>query len=85
MRPRSRRSEVGGTQGQALAVRVRVPAAEGQANRAVCRILADALGVPASSVRLVTGLRSRYKRVRIEGPAHKLAVRVEELSAAGND
>lgn len=82
VRPRSRREQAGGSRGGALGVRVRVPPADGQANRAVCRVLAEALGVPASAVQLIGGTRSRQKRVRIEGPARELAARVSALGGA---
>ena len=50
-----------------LVVRVSAPALEGRANRAVCRLLAHRLGVPASRVTLIRGERARDKVVRIDG------------------
>ena len=80
--PRSRREQARGSRSGALAVRVRVPPADGQANRAVCRVLAEALEVPASAVRLIAGARSRHKRIRIEGPSQELAARISALGSA---
>jgi hypothetical protein len=39
----------------------------------VCRLLADAFGVPRSSVRVTSGATSRRKRVQIEGVGFALA------------
>ncbi len=56
------------------------PPADGDANRAVLRLVARALQVPPSSVILVAGARSRWKRCRIAGlsPA-ELAARLRRL------
>jgi uncharacterized protein len=42
----------------------------GAANAAVARLLAGALGVPRSSIRVVSGLHGRTKIVEITGLAH---------------
>src|SRR5208337_937282 len=67
--PRSTREEVGGQHGDALRVFVREPPAEGQANAACARVLAQALGVAKGCVALDLGARGRRKRVRVEGDA----------------
>ncbi len=53
----------------ASVVRVRVAAApvDGKANEALERLLASALEVPRSSVRVVVGLTSRRKQVEVDG------------------
>lgn len=50
-----------------LAVRVRAAPVEGEANAALERVIARALGVRASAVQVVRGGRSRLKAVEIEG------------------
>jgi uncharacterized protein (TIGR00251 family) len=50
-----------------LEVQVRAPPERGEANDAVCTLLASRLGVPANHVTVVGGPRSREKVVRIEG------------------
>lgn len=47
---------------------MRVTAApdDGKANAAVCKVLADALGVPKTSVRVVRGQTARTKQVEVD-------------------
>ncbi len=49
-----------------LKVRVTVAAEGGKANKAVTALLARALGVPPSRLRLVSGARARDKVFRVE-------------------
>lgn len=49
-----------------LTIHVRERAADGKANQAVIRVLAEHLGVPRSRVTLASGATSRLKRFRIE-------------------
>jgi uncharacterized protein YggU (UPF0235/DUF167 family) len=50
-----------------LAVRVVAAPADGAANEAVARLLADALGLRKSAVRIAAGASARVKQVKIEG------------------
>jgi len=50
-----------------LAVRVRRPPAEGEANRAALRLVASALRVPPSALLLLAGERGRIKLLSIDG------------------
>ena len=65
--PRSTRSCVDGTRGDAWLVRLRAAPVDGAANAELLEVLAAALGVPKRAVALVGGERSRTKRVRIDG------------------
>lgn len=56
----------GGPKG-VLLVSVTVPAHEGRANRAVCRLLAKHLDVAPSRVEILRGRRSRDKLVKVDG------------------
>lgn len=67
--PRAARNAVLGWQDDVLLVRLTSPPVEGEANRALCRLLAAELGLPPSRVRLVKGERGRTKLVAI--PAEK--------------
>jgi uncharacterized protein len=65
--PRAGKSGIAGMRGGALLVRLNAPPVDGAANAELIEVLADALGVPKRSVSIVSGERSRLKRVRIEG------------------
>jgi uncharacterized protein len=72
---RASRNEIVGRSGDALRVRLAAPPVEGQANNALCRLLSDALDVPASAVTICSGHASRDKSVRVDGlsPAEVIA------------
>ena len=50
-----------------LRLRVAAAAADGQANAAVCVLLAKRLGVPKSAVRIVRGETARVKQIDADG------------------
>jgi len=64
--PRSGRDEISGWRGAELSVRVTVAPEGGKANAAVCVVVAKALSVPKSSVRVVRGESARHKILRID-------------------
>jgi uncharacterized protein YggU (UPF0235/DUF167 family) len=66
-----------------LKVRVRAVAEGGEANRAVTELLATALGVPKSSVRLTSGFTSRIKQIAVDGDPVRLGETFREVAAAG--
>ena len=59
-----------------LKARVRAAPFEGQANAALCRLLADALNVAPRQVAVVAGATTRVKRIEIAGEAKSLAERL---------
>jgi uncharacterized protein len=65
--PRASRSAAGGEHGGALRVRVATPPVEGAANEELTRLLAQAFGVAARDVDILSGHASRTKRVRVRG------------------
>ena len=65
--PRASKNKVVGWESGALRVRVTAPPVDGRANRAVLTLLAEAFGVPQSSVILVGGEHGRDKLVRVRG------------------
>jgi uncharacterized protein len=67
VQPRASRDGIGGERNGALAVRLQAPPVEGAANAALARLLARALGVPASSVTVLRGHTGREKLVHVQG------------------
>lgn len=65
--PKSGRDEVAGWRGGELAVRVTAPPESGKANAAVCRVVAEALRSPKSSVTVVRGGSGRHKVLEVLG------------------
>lgn len=65
--PRASRDELSGVEAGALKVRLTAPPVEGAANQALVKLLAKSLGVAKSKVVLVSGERSRNKRVMVHG------------------
>ena len=63
--PKSRQQSVELGVDGTLRVSVHAPPERGKANDAVCSLLAEALGVSASEVRIVAGLRGRRKVVEL--------------------
>jgi uncharacterized protein (TIGR00251 family) len=67
VQPRASRDEIAGEMGGALKVRLRAPAVEARANEALVEFLAQLLKTPKSTVRILSGDRSRTKRIEIRG------------------
>jgi hypothetical protein len=65
--PRASANRVGPYADGVLRVRVVGPPADGEANRSVLRLVADALGLPPSRLAFVAGARGRRKRLRVDG------------------
>ena len=65
--PRAGRSGLAGTREDAVLVRLGAAPVDGAANAELVEVLAAAFGVPRRDVLIVSGDRSRRKRVRIRG------------------
>ena len=82
--PRSSRDAIDGVETLAdgrvvLKARVRAVPEDGKANAALLRLVAEALGLPASRVSLASGGTSRLKTLRIDGDATTMAVALASL------
>jgi uncharacterized protein YggU (UPF0235/DUF167 family) len=81
--PRAATTSVGPWAEGVLHVRVTRPPADGQANDAVRRLVAGALGLPPTRVRIVAGERARTKRLEVDGlAAGELAARLAAIGSA---
>ena len=70
--PRGGRDAIEGLERRAdgravLKARVRVAPVDGEANSALCRLIADALGIARRQVTVTAGATSRLKRIRVAG------------------
>ena len=63
--PRSGRDSIEAGAGGVLRLRVTAAPDEGKANTAVCKLVADALGVPKTSVSVVRGHTARTKQLEL--------------------
>jgi uncharacterized protein (TIGR00251 family) len=63
--PGASRDEIAGQVGDRLKVRVSAPPEGGQANKAICRVIAEALGIKTRLVAIESGRSSAQKVVRV--------------------
>jgi uncharacterized protein len=84
--PRASADRVGPFDGSILRVRVTRPPADGEANRAVVRIVARGLGLAPSRLAIVRGATSRRKRLRVDGlDTRELHERLRALAGRDGD
>ena len=67
VQPGASRSEFAGRHGERIKVRLAARAVDGQANDALIEFLASHYKVAKRSVRILSGFKSRQKRVEIDG------------------
>jgi len=67
VQPRASKDEIAGEMGGALKVRLQAPAVDDRANEALVEFLAQLLKTPRTAVRILSGERSRTKRIEIRG------------------
>lgn len=65
IQPGAKKTEVSGTHGDALKIRLAAPPVDGKANSALIAFVAERLGLPKASIRLISGLSSRRKIVEV--------------------
>jgi uncharacterized protein (TIGR00251 family) len=75
--PRASRPGLAGIRNGTLLVRVSAPPVEGAANEALIEVLSDALRVPKRAITIVSGERSRLKRVRVDGVTEEFVKTVQ--------
>jgi uncharacterized protein len=63
--------------------RVRAAPLDGEANAALCRLIAGTVGVAPRDVSIAAGATSRIKRVRIQGEATAILAVLRRLTTEG--
>jgi uncharacterized protein len=81
VQPRASKDEIAGETNGAFKVRLQAPALENRANEALVEFLAQLLKTPKSAVRILSGERSRTKRVEIRGVTKQQVLRLLEHEA----
>ena len=84
--PRGGRDAIEGIESRAdgrvvLKARVRAAPFEGEANDALCRLLARALDVPPRDVTLAAGATARIKRVLVKGQADAIVAALRRVTS----
>jgi uncharacterized protein (TIGR00251 family) len=67
VQPRANKDEIAGEIAGAIKIRLQAPALEGRANDSLIEFLAQLLKTPKGAVRILSGERSRIKRLEIRG------------------
>jgi uncharacterized protein len=67
VQPRASKDGIAGEMAGALKIRLQAAALEGRANEALIEFLAELLKTPKGAVRILSGERSRIKRLEIRG------------------
>ncbi len=64
---RSPKTEIVGTVGEYLKIRLAAPPVDGEANKALIKYMAKRLGISKSDIRIISGTSSKRKLLDIEG------------------
>lgn len=67
VQPRSSRSVIAGMYGESVRICLKSAPVDDAANRECCALLSKLLGVPRSSVSVISGKSSRSKNMKVEG------------------
>jgi uncharacterized protein len=86
--PRGGRDAIEGVERRAdgrtvLKARVRAAPFEGQANAALCRLIAHELAIAPRQVEIAAGENARIKRLRVTGDPRMLEAMLDRLSKGG--
>jgi uncharacterized protein (TIGR00251 family) len=74
--PGARKDEIAGRLGDRLKVRVSAPPEGGRANQAICTLIAEALGLHARKVRVISGHARAEKVLQIAGATPEQVARL---------
>jgi hypothetical protein len=65
LQPRARRDEIVGLRDGVIVARVCAPPVDGEANHALCKLIAHNAGLATGRVEVVSGIRARRKLLRV--------------------
>ncbi len=65
--PGASKDEMAGRMGDAVKIRLRAPAVDGKANKALIEFLSDQLQCSRAQIKILTGECARLKRVEVQG------------------
>jgi len=71
VQPRSSKNMIAGLHGDAIKIKLTAPPVGGEANKMCVKFLSKCLGVPKSSLKIVSGQTSRTKRILIRSAEDK--------------
>lgn len=77
IQPGAKKTEIAGTYGDALKIRLLAPPVDGKANAALLDFLAKRLGLAKSKISLISGQTSRRKVVEIAEDVPDLETRLQ--------
>ncbi|NQU03827.1 MAG: YggU family protein [Syntrophaceae bacterium] len=69
--PRSSRCEIAGIQDDALKVKITAAPVDGKANNECIKFLSDKLGIKKSRISIISGHKSKNKKIAISGMTKK--------------
>jgi uncharacterized protein len=82
---RASRTAILGVQNERLSVALAAPPVDGAANTALRRLLADELSIPQKNIEIVSGEKSRHKRIELRGVTSEVVLQRLSLLVDGVD
>jgi uncharacterized protein (TIGR00251 family) len=67
LQPRAHRDELVGLRDGVLVARVCAPPVDGEANHALCRLIAHHVGIAPTRITVISGKQARLKLLRVKG------------------
>ena len=80
VQPGAAKNEIVGVQGDALKIKINAPPVKGKANRALIDFLAEKLGVKKSEIKIISGHRSKIKKIKVLGEGAKIKEKIQNLA-----
>ena len=80
VQPGADKNEIVGVQGDVLKIKINAAPVKGKANRALIYFLAKRLSVKKSEVELVSGHRSKIKKIKVLGEGVKIKEKIQSLN-----